>query len=335
MRITWRGMELPTRVELDKQISTDRYGLFRVEPFEHGFGTTVGNSLRRVLLSSLEGAAVTSVKIAGADHEFASLRGVKEDATEIILNIKRLVIRKTCSEPKIIKLVADKAGVITAGQIQCEPVVEIVNKDHVLVTLTENVKFSMEMTVETGRGYSPAIERLAAADGFEQEAGKVEIDAVYSPIVRVRYKTEDTRVGQKTNFDRLILEIWTDGSVTPEMALVEAGKILRKHVNPFVQYFEIGAETVEEAKSGEAEGEEKKVDEQLTEKFKMPIQELDLSVRASNCLEASHIETVGQLVKMTEADLLKLRSFGKTSLREIIRKLADIGMTLGMTDVEN
>jgi DNA-directed RNA polymerase subunit alpha len=326
-------MELPTRVEMDKQISTSNYGLFRVEPFEHGFGTTIGNSLRRVLLSSLEGAAVTSVKIAGADHEFASLKGIKEDVTAIILNVKNLIVRKTCPEPKTVKIVADKAGVITAGQIQCDPTVEIVNKDHVLITLTENVKFSMEMTVETGRGYSPAAERLAAVDRFEQEAGKVEIDAVYSPTVRVRYKTEDTRVGQKTNYDRLILEIWTDGSITPEMALVEAGKILRKHINPFVQYFEIGSETVEEAQSSEAE-EETKVDGQFAEKMKMPIQELDLSVRASNCLEASHIDTVGQLVKMNEADLLKLRSFGKTSLREIVRKLADIGMSLGMTDIE-
>ena len=151
-------------------------------------------------------------------------------------------------------------------------------------------------------------------------------------MVRVRYKTEDTRVGQKTNYDRLILEIWTDGSINPEMALVEAGKILRKHVNPFVQYFELGAETIEEAESAEVE-QEKKVDEQLAEKLKMPIQELELSVRASNCLEASHIETVGQLVKMTDAQLLKLRSFGKTSLREIVRKLADLGLSLGMTDL--
>jgi len=326
-------MELPTRVELDKQISTSNYGLFRVEPFEHGFGTTIGNSLRRVLLSSLEGAAVTNVKIAGADHEFATLTGVKEDMTEIILNVKNLVIRKTSPEPKVVKITADKAGVVTAGQIQCDPTIEIINKDHVIATLTDNIKFSMEMTVEIGRGFTPAAERLAASDRFEQEIGKIEIDSVYSPVVRVRYKTEDTRVGQKTNYDRLLLEIWTNGSITPEMALVEAGKILRKHINPFVQYFEIGDETVEETETGQAE-EETKVDEQLEEKLKMAIQELDLSVRASNCLESSHIDTVGQLVKMTEADLLKLRSFGKTSLREIIRKLADIGLTLGMTDIE-
>ena len=332
MRITWRGLELPTRVELDRQISTDRYGLFRVEPFEHGFGTTIGNSLRRVLLSSLEGAAVTSVKIAGADHEFTSLPGIKEDVTEIILNIKNIIVRKTVPEPKVITVSAQKAGAVTAGQIQCDPTVEITNKDHVIATLTRDAKFSMEMAVGTGRGYSPAAERLAQADRFEQEAGRIEVDAIYSPVVRVRYKTEDTRVGQKTNYDRLILEIWTDGSITPEMALVEAGKILRKHVNPFIQYFEIGAETIEEAEPAEVE-QETEVDEQLTEKLKMPIQELELSVRASNCLEASHIETVGQLVRMTEAQLLKLRSFGKTSLREIIRKLADLGLSLGMTDL--
>ncbi len=332
MRITWRGLELPTCVELDRQVSTDKYGLFRIEPFEHGFGTTIGNSLRRVLLSSLEGAAVTSVKMAGADHEFASLPGIKEDVTEIILNIKNIIIKKTVPEPKVITISAQKAGVVTAGQIQCDPTIEIINKDHVVATLTRDAKLSMEMTVGTGRGYSPASERLAQADRFEQETGRIEIDAIYSPVVRVRYKTEDTRVGQKTNYDRLILEIWTDGSITPEMALVEAGKILRKHVNPFVQYFEIGSETIEEAEPAEIE-QETKVDEQLAEKLKMPIQELELSVRASNCLEANHVETVGQLVKITEVHLLKMRSFGKTSLREVIRKLADLELTLDMTDI--
>lgn len=329
MRMTWRGLELPTRVELDRQVSTDKYGLFRVEPFEHGFGTTIGNSLRRVLLSSLEGAAITNIKIEGAGHEFASLTGVKEDVTEIVLNVKNIVVKKTTQDPRVISISAQKAGVITAGQIECDPSVEIINKDLVIVTLTENVKFSMEMVVETGRGYSPAVERLTEEDRFEQEIGMVEIDAIYSPVVRVRYKTEDTRVGQKTNYDRLLLEIWTDGSISPEMALVEAGKILRKHINPFVQYFEIGAETAEETESAVAEP-ETQVDEQLAAKLQMSVQELELSVRANNCLEASHIETVGQLAKMTEADLLKLRSFGKTSLREITRKLEDMGLSLGM-----
>ncbi|MDD5134541.1 MAG: DNA-directed RNA polymerase subunit alpha, partial [Phycisphaerae bacterium] len=289
----------------------------------------IGNSLRRVLLSSLEGATVTSIKVEGADHEFTSLAGVKEDITKIVLNVKNLIIKKTTHDPRVISLSVQKTGEVTAGQIECDPSVEIINKDLVIATLTKDTKFSMEMVVETGRGYSPAVERLVAEDRFEQEIGVVEIDAIYSPVVRVRYKTEDTRVGQKTNYDRLILEIWTDGSISPEMAMVEAGKILRKHINPFVQYFEIGAEIAEELESAEPE-QETQVDEQLAAKLQMSVQELELSVRANNCLETSHIETVGQLVGMTEAELLKLRSFGKTSLREITRKLTDIGLSLGM-----
>ena len=202
-----------------------------------------------------------------------------------------------------------------------------------LVTLTENVKFEMEMVVENGRGYVPAAERIADADRFDQEVGRILLDAVYSPVTRVRYTTENTRVGQKTNYDKLILEIWTDGTINPEMALVEAGKILRKHVNPFVQYFEIGEETVA-GEIAEREVEEESVDEELTQKLGMPIQELELSVRAGNCLEAAKVETVGQLVQMDESELLKIRSFGKTSLREIKRKLADIGVSLGMPDAD-
>ena len=207
------------------------------------------------------------------------------------------------------------------------------NKDLVLATLTEKVNFEMEMIVENGRGYVPASERIAAADRFDQEVGRIILDAVYSPVTRVRYMTEDTRVGQKTNYDKLILEIWTNGTITPEMALVEAAKILRKHVNPFVQYFELGEETVAASQISEDETEEQAVDEELSQKLNMPIQELELSVRASNCLESAKIQTVVELVRMTEGDLLKIRSFGKTSLREIKRKLADIGLSLGMPDV--
>ncbi len=331
MRVTWRGLELPTRVERDNSVSTDKYGRFFIEPFERGFGTTVGNSLRRVLLSSLEGSAVTSIKIAGVDHEFTSIRGVMEDATDIVLNVKSLVVRLQGDGPKIMKVIADKAGVITAADIAADPAIEVINKDAALVTLTEDVHFEMEMVVENGRGYVPVSERIADADRFEQEIGRINLDAVYSPVTRVRYTTENTRVGQRTNYDRLILEIWTNGTISPEMALVEAAKILRKHINPFVQYFELGEETV----SGGVPQEEpeKKVDEELEAKLNTPIQELELSVRASNCLESVKVETVRQLVQMTEADLLKIRSFGKTSLREIKRKLADIGLSLGMKDV--
>ncbi len=332
MRVTWRGLELPTRVERDAVISSEKYGRFYVEPFERGFGTTIGNSLRRILLSSLEGSAVTSMKIAGVDHEFSSIGGVMEDVTEIVLNVKSLVIRLSEPGPKIMSLSASKAGTLTAADIVTDPAIEVINKDLTLVTLTEDVKFGMEMVVENGRGYIPATERIAAADRFDQEIGRITLDAVYSPVTRVRYATENTRVGQKTNYDKLIMEIWTNGTVTPEMALVEAAKILRKHVNPFVQYFELGEETVAASQIAESGKEEQAVDEELAQKLAMSTQELELSVRANNCLESAKCETVGQLVKMTEADLLKIRSFGKTSLREIKRKLADIGLSLGMSD---
>ena len=334
MRVTWRGLELPTRVDRDTIVSSDKYGRFFIEPFERGFGTTIGNSLRRILLSSLEGSAVTSIKINGVSHEFSTINGVKEDVTDIVLNVKGLVISLQGESPKTMTISADKAGTVTAADIVADPSIEVINKDMVLATLTEKVKFEMEMIVENGRGYVLASERIADADRFEQEVGRIMLDAVYSPVTRVRYVTENTRVGQKTNYDRLILEIWTDGTITPEMALVEAAKILRKHVNPFVQYFELGEQTVAASDVIEAETEEQMVDEELSQKLAMPVQELELSVRASNCLESAKTETVGELVKMTEADLLKIRSFGKTSLREIKRKLADIGLSLGMTEVD-
>ena len=333
MRVTWRGLELPTRVERDTVVSSEEYGRFFVEPFERGFGTTIGNSLRRILLSSLEGSAVTSVKIAGVDHEFSSISGVMEDVTEIVLNVKSLVIRLNGQGPKIMTVSADKAGVVTAADIVADPAIDVVNKDLTIVTLTEDVKFEMEMVVENGRGYVPASERIAATDRFDQELGRIMLDTVYSPVTRVRYTTENTRVGQKTNYDKLILEIWTDGTVTPDMALVEAAKILRKHVNPFVQYFELGGETVAASEIVETEVDKPAVDEELAQKLRMSTQELELSVRANNCLESANTQTIGDLVKMTEADLLKIRSFGKTSLREIKRKLADIGLSLGMTDI--
>ena len=332
MRITWRGLELPTRVERDSKIASDRYGKFYIEPFERGLGTTIGNSLRRVLLSSLEGSAVTSIKIAGVNHEFTSIKGVMEDVTDIVLNVKNLTVRLQTDGPKMMKVAVNKAGVVTAANIVADPAIEIVDKDKVIVTLTEDVKFEMEMVVESGRGYMPAAERLAAADRYEQEVGRIMLDAVYSPVTRVRYITEDTRVGQKTNYDRLILEVWTNGAITPDMAMVEAAKILRKHINPFVQYSEMGTETV----SGEVtvDQPQPKVGEEMQAKLNMPIQELELSVRANNCLESVKVETVRQLVKMTEAELLEVRSFGKTSLREVKRKLVDIGLSLGMTGID-
>ncbi len=329
MRINWRGLELPTRVVRDEQVSTDNYGRFLIEPFERGFGTTIGNSLRRVLLSALEGNAIEWIKIHGADHEFTTLKGVMEDITDIVLNIKQVVVRMQGDQPKTVKLSAKRKGAVTAGMIECDPTIEIINKDLVIATLTEDVNLEIEMGIGWGRGYSPAAERIAQKDRFEQELGHIDIDAIYSPVLRVRYKTEDTRVGQRTNYDKLILEIWTDGTLTPQLSLIEAAKILRKYINPFVQYTELGSETVE-ADTAAVEVESPKVDNELSAKLAAPIEQLNLTVRSSNCLESFNIQTVGQLVAMTESDLMKIRSFGKTSLREVRQKLADMGLTLGM-----
>ncbi|HEY1628268.1 MAG TPA: DNA-directed RNA polymerase subunit alpha [Tepidisphaeraceae bacterium] len=330
MRIRWRGLELPSRVIRDGQASTDTYARFTAEPFERGFGTTVGNSLRRILLSSLEGAAVTHIRLKGAEHEFSSLNGVMEDVTDIILNVKGLIVKLDADEPKTMKLIAKKAGPITVGMIEADPAITVVNKDKVIATLTEDVPFEMELTVAKGRGYVTASENIAE-ESDEQEIGVIAVDSIYSPVTRVRYSTEDARVGQKTDFDRLILEIWTNGTITPEMAMVEAAKILRKHLNPFVQYFELGSETAsDEAVAGLREATRATIDPDLQHKLSMTVQELDLSVRANNCLESAKISTVRDLVRKTDQDLLKVRSFGKTSLREVKRRLADMGLSLGM-----
>ena len=333
MRIRWRGLELPSRVSRDEHVSSDTYAKFTAEPFERGFGTTVGNSLRRILLSSLEGAAVTHIKLKGAEHEFSSLHGVMEDVTDIILNVKSLVVKLDSDDIKEMRLTSKKAGAITAGMIEADPSIILVNKDHVIATLTEDQTFDMTLTVGKGRGYVTALEHREGID--EQEAGLISVDSIYSPVTRVRYATEDARVGQKTDYDRLILEIWTNGTITPEMALVEAGKILRKHLNPFVQYFELGSDTAsDEALTALRDANAPLIDPELQSKLNMPIQDLDLSVRANNCLESAKIQNVRDLVKKTDADLLKVRSFGKTSLREVKRKLADLGLSLGM-DIEN
>ena len=324
MRIRWRGLELPSRVVTDPKFKSDVFGRFIIEPFEQGFGTTIGNSLRRILLSSLEGAAVTSIKIKGAQHEFTSLPGVMQDVTDIVLNVKNLIVKMEGDEPKTLTVAATGPGDVTADLIEGDPAVSIINRDLVLCTLTDKVDFEMELRVGKGRGYVPASEQYEKQTE-EQEIGLIPVDAIYSPVQRVRYKVEETRVGQKTNYDKLILDIWTNGTVVPEMALVEAAKILRKHLNPFVQYFEMGQELVSEEAAKSAG-----IDEELIRKLNMPINDLDLSVRASNCLESARIASVADLVSKTEADLLKVRSFGRTSLREVKKKLVDIGLDLGM-----
>lgn len=325
MRIRWRGLELPSQVVRDPQSSTDYYARFTIEPFERGFGTTVGNSLRRILLSSLEGAAVTRVKIAGAAHEFTALPGVLEDVTDIVLNIKGLALNLYGDPPRMMTVQRATRGEIRAADIEADSNIEIINRDHHLATLTDDVDFSIELVVDRGRGWRSADENL----GAESELGVFPIDSSFSPVTRVRYKTEDTRVGQRTNYDRLIMEIWTNGTVKPEDALVEAAKILRKHLNPFVQYHELGSDTVTEAMPQPILITDE-LDAGLQAKLNTKIADLDFSVRASNCLESVHVNTVGELVSYTEGDLLRVRSFGKTSLREVKKKLSEMGLALGM-----
>jgi DNA-directed RNA polymerase subunit alpha len=323
-------LELPTGVERDEEASTPTYGKFVVEPFERGFGTTVGNSLRRILLSSLDGAAVTHVRLKGAGHEFTTLPGVLEDVTEIVLNVKSLIVRLETDRPKTMRVSVSgtkgKTTEVRADRIEVDSAIKIVSKDQLLATLTEDVEFDMEMTVGRGRSYVTADEHKEETE--EPVIGVIPVDSVYSPVTRVRYRVEDTRVGQRTNYDRLVLEIWTNGTVTPEMALVEAAKILRKHLNPFVQYFTLGAGLALGGREVDSAVGAERSDQSLDAKLALPISSLDLSVRAGNCLASADITTVGDLVQWEEAQLLRLRSFGKTSLREIKRKLADIGLSL-------
>ncbi|MBM4017704.1 MAG: DNA-directed RNA polymerase subunit alpha [Planctomycetes bacterium] len=326
MRIRWKGLELPTRVVLDAATATPTYGMFIAEPFERGFGVTIGNSLRRILLSSLEGAAVTGVKIEGVLHEFSSIDGVMEDVTDLVLNVKGLVVRLEGAEPRTVILEARDPGPVTAAMIQTDPNVEVINKDHKICTLSKKMDFRMELRVAKGRGYVMAEENTPEGD---QEVGYIPVDSLFSPVERVRHRTEDTRVGHRTNYDRLVLEVWTNGTLAPDMALVEAGKILRKHLNPFVEYFHPGEEVGAEVAAAEEAAPEEYVSE-LERKLAMPIAQLELSVRAANCLESENIMTVGQLVRLSEEELLAIRSFGKTSLREVKRKLADLGLSLGM-----
>jgi DNA-directed RNA polymerase subunit alpha len=321
MHIRWRGMELPGTLEVDRQSLTSGYGKFIAEPFERGFGASVGNSLRRVLLSSLMGSAVTQIKIRGAQHEFTTIEGVVEDVTDIVLNVKSLIVRNLSEATRVITLESNKAGVLTGADIETDSDVEIINKDHVIATLTRDVPFMMEMVVENGRGYVPSTEHSVV----DHEIGIIPVDAVFSPVTRVRYQVEDTRVGQKTNYDRLILEVWTDGSVTPELALIEAAKILRKHLNPFVQYRELGPSIFSAGRGGAGSAEA-----QLESKLNMKLAELRLSVRANNCLESENIATLRDLVQRTEDQLLEVRNFGDTTLNEVREKLAQYGLHLGM-----
>jgi DNA-directed RNA polymerase subunit alpha len=325
MRIRWRGLEIPSRVVADRSTLTDTYGKFVAEPFEKGFGHSVGNSLRRVLYSSLEGSAVTRVKIAGVQHEITSIPGIVEDVTDIILNIKSLVVKNLSDQPRTISIERHEKGVVKAADIQHDELIQIINPEHVIATMTDDVPFKVEMTVDNGRGYRSSEENA----GRDREIGVIPVDSSFSPIIRVKHEVEETRVGQKTNYDRLVLELWTNGTVTPQMALVEAAKILRKHLNPFVQYAEPGAEMpIDNVEIGGTPT--ANVDTELERKLNMSLAELDLSVRATNCLESEGITTVKDLVMRSDEELLEVRNFGETTLKEVKAKLQERGLSLGM-----
>jgi DNA-directed RNA polymerase subunit alpha len=311
---------MPKRLTKEDSTATETYAKFVAEPFETGYGHTIGNSLRRVLLSSLEGAAITSVKIDGAMHEFTTIDGVVEDVTELVLNLKKILFKAHNREAQTLLLSANKEGEVTAEDIQLNQNVELVNPKQVICTLDKKKRFEMELEVKVGRGFLPGDENKKP----EQAIGVIAIDSLFSPVTRVRYSVESARVGQRTDYDRLILEIWTDGRISPDDALTQASAILQHHLDVFVGYDKNAVEFEEAA--------DKQDDERakLKKLLNMSVNEIELSVRAANCLNNANITTVGQLAMKTEAEMLKYRNFGKKSLNEIKEKLAALGLSLGM-----
>src|SRR5437773_2165301 len=312
--------EMPKRLTKEEASATETYAKFIAEPFETGYGHTVGNSLRPVLLSSLEGAAITSIKVDGAMHEFATIEGVVEDVTDIVLNLKRILFKAHTRDAQMLLLSANKEGEVTAADIQLNQNVEIVNPKQIICTLDKKKKFEMELEVKVGRGFCPGDENKKP----EQAIGVIAIDSLFSPVTRVRYAVESARVGQRTDYDRLIMEIWTDGRISPDDALTQASAILQHHLDVFVGYDKNAVEFEEVA--------DKQDDEKakLKKLLNMSVNEIELSVRAANCLNNANITTVGQLAMKTESEMLKYRNFGKKSLNEIKEKLAALGLGLGM-----
>jgi DNA-directed RNA polymerase subunit alpha len=312
--------EMPKRLVKEESSATETFAKFIAEPFETGYGHTIGNSLRRVLLSSLEGAAITSVKIDGAMHEFTTVEGVVEDVTEIILNLKRVLLKAHSREPQLLRLSVNKDGPVLAGDIELNQNVELVNTKQVICTLDRKKKFEMELEIKVGRGFCPGEENKK----LDQPIGVIAIDSLFSPVTRVRYAVESARVGQRTDYDRLVVEIWTDGRLSPDDALVQASAILQHHLDVFVGYDKNAVEFEEVV--------EKQDDEhaRMRKLLAMSVNEIELSVRAANCLNNANITSVGQLAMKTESEMLKYRNFGKKSLNEIKEKLAGLGLTLGM-----
>ena len=313
--------EMPKRLSKDETTATETYARFIAEPFETGYGHTIGNSIRRVLLSSLEGAAITSVKIDGAMHEFAVVEGVVEDVTEIVLNLKKVKFKANVREPQTLLLSVNKEGEVTAADIQVNSNLELVNPTQHICTLDKKKKLEFELEVKIGRGFCPGDENKKPG----QAIGVIAIDSIFSPVTRVRYGVEAARVGQRTDYDRLVVEIWTDGRLTPDDALTQASAILQHHLDVFVGYDKNAVEFEEVA---DRQDDDKS---KLKKLLGMSVNEIELSVRAANCLNNANITTVGQLAMKSEQEMLKYRNFGKKSLNEIKDKLQALGLSLGMT----
>ncbi len=320
MPIRLGRFEMPNRLQKEESSATPTYAKFVAEPFEAGYGHTLGNSLRRVLLSSLEGASISSIKIDGAMHEFASIPGVVEDVVDIVLNLKKVLFKMPSREPRVFFLSVNKEGAVTAADIKIDAGVEVVNPTQLICTLDKKIKFEMEIEVKVGRGYCPADFNKRA----DQAIGVIPIDSLFSPVRKVKYAVDNTRVGQRTDYDKLILEVWTDGRITPDDALLQSSAILRHHLDIFVHFNE---EPIEFEESKQSVSQE---DSKLKKLLNMSVNEIELSVRAANCLNNANITTVGQLALKSEAEMLKYRNFGKKSLNEIKDKLTQLGLSLGM-----
>jgi DNA-directed RNA polymerase subunit alpha len=319
MQKSWKDLIRPKRLEVEKETLTPFYGKFTAEPFERGFGITIGNSLRRILLSSLQGAAITSVKIDGVLHEFSTIPGTKEDITEIILNLKEVRLKLHTEGPKTIRVKAEGSKVLKAGDILTGDAVEILNPDHYIATLSRDGKLSMEMVVKMGRGYVPAERNKEES----QPIGTVPMDAIFSPIKKVNYTVTNARVGQITDYDKLTLEVWTDGSLNPEEAVAHSAKILKDQLSIFITFEEEEEET-------ETHYPEDEKEEGVNENLLRSVDELELSVRSANCLKHANIKLIGDLVQKTEAEILATKNFGRKSLNEIKDILAEMGLSLGM-----
>jgi DNA-directed RNA polymerase subunit alpha len=312
--------EMPKRLQKEESSATETYAKFIADPFETGYGHTIGNSLRRVLLSSLEGAAITSVKIDGAMHEFTTVEGVAEDVTDIVLNLKKIKFKAHTRDEQVLLLSVNKEGAVTAADIQTNQNIELVNPDQHICTLDKKKKLELELTVKVGRGFCPGDENKKVG----QPIGVIAIDSIFSPVTRVRYAVEAARVGNRTDYDRLVLEIWTDGRITPDDALTQSSAILAHHLDVFVGY---DKNAVEFEQAADKQDDEKA---KLKKLLNMSVNEIELSVRAANCLNNANITTVGQLAMKTEQEMLKYRNFGKKSLNEIKDKLVSLNLSLGM-----